>query len=316
MIKKVKALVLLSGGLDSILAVKLLQEQGIEVCAVNFRTNFCGPAKAYPAAEMLGVPLREVNIRQEFLSVLKNPRHGYGAGLNPCVDCHALMLKKAGQIMWAESFDFVATGEVLGQRPMSQHKAALDIVARESDLAGYLLRPLSAKLLEATLAEQDGRVDREKLLDISGRSRKRQMALAKQYGLNDYPTPAGGCALTQKGFSDRLGELMKQKPDFNPDDVDLVGLGRHFWFGATQIILGRDKEENEFLKSRIKTGEVFIIPINFSGPEALIKGKKILPEAIDWAKNLIVEFSPRAKEMAEKELVFDVIKGGSGLLTK
>jgi len=316
MTKKVKALVLLSGGLDSILAVKLLQEQDIEVCAVNFRTNFCGPAKARPAAKMLGVALREVSLRQEFLPILKNPRHGYGAGLNPCVDCHALMFKKAGEIMRAEGFDFIATGEVLGQRPMSQHKVALDIVAGDANVAGFLLRPLSAKLLEPTTPEQDGRVDREKLLAISGRSRKIQMALARQYNLKEYPTPAGGCALTQKGFSDRLRELMKQKPDFSPEDVDLVSFGRHFFYpelaeggGALQIILGRDKEENEFLKNQLKSGEVFIIPINFSGPEALIKGAKILSEAIEQAKDLIIKFAPQAKGRAKKELIFDVIAG-------
>ena len=306
--KKVKALVLLSGGLDSILVVKLLQEQGIEVEAVNFRTNFCGPSKAYSAAEMLGVMLREVNIRQEFLAVLKKPKYGYGAGLNPCIDCHALMLKKAGEIMRAEGFDLEATGEVLGERPMSQHKQALDIVAKEADIVGYLLRPLSAKLLEPTIAEQQGLVDREKLLDISGRSRKTQIALAAQYGIKEYPAPAGGCALTQEGFTARLKELMTNKPDFTPEDVDLVAVGRHFFKNGVQIILGRDQQENEFLKSQVKPGDIFIIPENFMGPEVLLRGQNISEENVARAKELIVEFAPKAKKMKKEEAIFEVIK--------
>lgn len=303
--KKAKALVLLSGGLDSILAVKLLLEQGITVEAVNFRTNFCGPSKARPAAEMLGVPLREVNIREEFLEVLKKPKHGYGAGLNPCIDCHALMLKKAGEIMWLEGFDFIATGEVLGERPMSQHKQALDIVEKDADLKGYLLRPLSARLLEPTLAEQEGLVDREKLLDISGRSRKTQMALAKQYNIKEYPSPAGGCALTQKDFASRLKELMDNKPDFTPEDVDLVAIGRHFWISDNQIILGRNQEENEILVSVAKSGDTLIVPENFPGPTALARGKETELSAIE---ELILKFSPRAKNLKSEEIRFKIIK--------
>lgn len=312
--KKVRALVLLSGGLDSILAVKLLQEQGIKVEAVNFRTNFCGPSKARPAAQALGVPLREVNIRNEFLEVFKKPKHGYGAGLNPCIDCHALMLRKASEIMRSEGFDFVATGEVLGERPMSQYKQALDIVAQDAEVVGYLLRPLSAKLLEPTIAEQEGLVDREQLLDISGRSRKRQMALAAQYDLKSYPTPAGGCALTQEGFAGRMKELMKNRPDFTPEDVDLVAFGRHFWsfdeirMKSVQVILGRNKEENEFFKNQVKPGDVFVAPVNFSGPEALIRGGNISEKTIERVKDLIVEFAPKAKGLKKEELVFEVNK--------
>lgn len=315
--KKVKALVLLSGGLDSILAVKLLLEQGIEIEAINFRTNFCGPSKALLASKMLGVKLREVNIRKEFLPILKNPQHGYGSGLNPCIDCHGLMLKKAGEIMRAEGFDFVATGEVLGERPMSQHKAALDIVEKDADLKGYLLRPLSAKLLAPTIPEQDGRVDREKLLDISGRSRKRQMALAAQYGIKDYPTPAGGCALTQKDFAGRLKELMENKPDFTPEDIDLVAVGRHFWIsldsardelleGNSQIILGRSQEENEILVSVIKAGDMLVVPDDWPGPTALVRGGGE-PE-IERAGELIIRYSSKAKDLPTERLKFKITK--------
>jgi hypothetical protein len=313
--KQVKALVLLSGGLDSILAVKLLLEQGILVETVVFCTNFSGPKLARVAAKTLGVPLREVDIKKEFIEVLKKPKHGYGAGLNPCIDCHALMLKKAGEIMRSEDFDFVATGEVLGERPMSQHKPALDIVEKDAKLKGYLLRPLSAKLLEETIAEKEGLVDREKLMDISGRVRKIQMALAQKYGIKEYPTPAGGCALTQDGFAARMKELMKNKPDFTPEDIDLVAIGRHFFYpelveggGNVQIILGRNEEENEILKSQKKPEDVFILPINFSGPEALIRGGKIRNEIIEQAKELIVKFSPKASKLKTEERIFDILK--------
>jgi len=337
--RKVKALVLLSGGLDSILAVKLLLEQGIAVQAINFRTNFCGPSKARPAAEMLGVPLREVAIREEFLGVLKKPKHGYGSGLNPCIDCHALMLKKAGEIMRSEGYDFLATGEVLGERPMSQHKQALDIVARDANVVGFLLRPLSAKLLEPTIAEKEGLVDREKLLDISGRSRKTQMALAERYGIKKYPTPAGGCALTQKGFADRLRELMEYKPDFNSDDIDLVAIGRHFFtqrslgeggLDNTQIILGRNQGENEILESAASRNDVLVCPDGFIGPMALMRSSICHAELvsasdedqrsrnkfgmtkegmIDKAKELIIQFSPKAKGLMPEEIRFKIVRG-------
>jgi len=305
--EKIKALVLLSGGLDSILATKLLLEQGIEVTAINFRTNFCGPSKARPAAQMLRVPLREENIREDFLAVLKKPKYGYGAGMNPCIDCHALMLKKAGEIMRFEGFDFVATGEVLGERPMSQHKKALKIVEEEAGLKDYLLRPLSAKLLEETIAEKKGLVNREKLLDISGRSRKRQMELAKNFGIIKYPTPAGGCALTQTGFAGRLKELMENKPDFNSEDVDLIRFGRHFFIDGTQIILGRDEEENKILGSVAKKNDLLLELKEAAGPIALIRGQKSSDSVIEKAKELIVKFSPKAKNFARGTLTFKSI---------
>jgi tRNA U34 2-thiouridine synthase MnmA/TrmU len=305
--KKVKALVLLSGGLDSILVVKLLLEQGIEVTAVNFRTNFCGPSKARPAAELLGVPLREENIREEFLEVLKKPKYGYGAGMNPCIDCHALMLKKAGEIKRKEKFDFVATGEVLGERPMSQHKKALKIVEKEAGLEGYLLRPLSAKLLEPTIIEKKGIVDREKMLAISGRNRKPQMELAKKFSIREYPSPAGGCALTQEGFVKRLKELMRHQPDFNSDDVDLIKFGRHYFIGESQIILGRNEQENQILESAARKNDILVEPENFIGPSALLRAKE--PGAsIEKVQQLIVEFSPKAKNIAVGRLTFKTIR--------
>jgi len=296
---KAKALVLMSGGLDSILAAKLLLEQGIEVEGICFYSNFFDCVLARKAAEQLKISLREIDIRDEFLQLLKErPKHGYGVGLNPCIDCHALMFKKAGETMRSENFSFVATGEVLNERPMSQHKQALGIVERESGLEGYLLRPLSAKLLEPTQPEIDGLVDREKLMDISGRSRQKQMDLAKKFVITEYPSPAGGCALTQSGFVSRLQELIKNKPNFNAEDVELVKIGRHFWIGGVQVVLGRNKEENGILLKLKEEKDTIVEPENFVGPTAVIRGWAD-NELVEKTKELIIKFSPKAANNAK-----------------
>ncbi|MDP2736973.1 MAG: 7-cyano-7-deazaguanine synthase, partial [bacterium] len=195
-----KALVLLSGGLDSMLAARVLLDQGVEVTGLSFKSNFFGTIKAKKAAEQLGVELIEIDFSDEHLEMVKNPTHGYGKNMNPCIDCHALMLKRAKEIMVRDGFDFVATGEVLGQRPMSQHRDALDIVEKVSGLEGKLVRPLSAKLLNESEAEKQGKLIRNRLLDISGRSRQRQLELVKKYGIKEYASPGGGCLLTDPEF--------------------------------------------------------------------------------------------------------------------
>ncbi|MBI4837255.1 MAG: tRNA 4-thiouridine(8) synthase ThiI [Candidatus Portnoybacteria bacterium] len=294
---KTKALVLLSGGLDSTLAVKLLLEQDIEVEGICFYSNFFGCEAARKAAAQLKINLREIDISEEFLEFLRRkPKYGYGVGLNPCIDCHALMLKKAGEIMKNEGFSFVATGEVLGERPMSQHKKALKIIEKEAGLEGYLLRPLSAKLLQSTMPEVKGLVIRDKLMDISGRSRKRQMDLAKKFGISNYPTPAGGCALTQGGFVERMKDLIKHKPEFDLNDAKLVKVGRHFWVNDVQIILGRSEEENKKLSQGRQKKDVVIEPENFIGPSALIRNVAD-DEVIKKAKELIIKSSPKAKKV-------------------
>lgn len=310
------------------LATKLLMEQGIEVVPIFFITNFCEPSLARQSAKQIGVSLREENISKEFISVLKKPKYGYGAGMNPCIDCHALMLKKAGEIMKKEKFNLVATGEVLGERPMSQNKKSLQIVEKEAGLEGYLLRPLSAKLLKPTIPELDGRVSREKLLDISGRSRQKQMVLAEKFGIKKYPTPAGGCALTQSGFAERLRELAVYKPNYDVYDLDLIKIGRHFWIdiktlrlvplrgsrsgnnplllpeqashtknGASaskafvHIILGRNKEENEILETLAKKDSTIVRPEKIKAPTALIKKRRVSSAVFQKTKELIDKFS-------------------------
>jgi tRNA U34 2-thiouridine synthase MnmA/TrmU len=222
--KNSKALVLLSGGLDSILAAKILKNQGIKITALSFRSYFFNEKNAKKAAKNLKIPIKIIDFSRENLGIVKNPKHGYGRAMNPCIDCHILMLKKAKEILEKEKFhpapepsarygaSFVVTGEVLGQRPMSQNKNSLNLIEKESGLRGYLLRPLSAKLLEPTIPEKEGLIKREKLFDITGRSRKRQMALAKKWKIKWYPTPTGGCLLTDLGFGKRLKELLKIYP--------------------------------------------------------------------------------------------------------
>jgi tRNA U34 2-thiouridine synthase MnmA/TrmU len=307
--KKVKALVLFSGGLDSILAAKILAEQGIEIVPVYFKSYFFGPEIAKKSAKENGFELKIVDISKEHLKIVKNPKFGYGKGANPCLDCHILMLKKAKEIMKKENFNFIATGEVLGERPFSQNKKALEIVEKESSLTRYLLRPLSARLLRKTVPEIKGWVDREKLFDISGRRRKRQMELAKRFRIKWYPTPAGGCLLTDPEFAKRLMRLMENYPKFEGNDIDLLKVGRHFWEGKTKIVVGRSKDENLKLKKLAKKKDILVEMKNYIGPTTLIRnyakgkiGKKILEKA----KKLTKSYSKKSK--GQKDVEFELKK--------
>jgi len=305
--KKVKALVLFSGGLDSILAVKILKEQGIRVKAISFRSYFFDAKEAKKAAKKLKIPLKIIDFSKDHLKIVKKPKYGYGKAMNPCIDCHILMLKKAKEIMEKEKFDFVATGEVLKERPMSQNFQALKIVEKESRLKGYLLRPLSAKLLEPTIPEKKGLVDRQKLLDISGRSRKRQLELAKRFKISFYPTPAGGCLLTDLEFGKRLKELMERYPQFQRNDIELLKLGRHFWQDKIKIVVGRNKEENEKIKALAKRKDILIEMENYPGPLTLVRGyspKKLSQEVLEKAKFLTQYYSTKSRN--KKDVKFKI----------
>ncbi|MGB2661131.1 MAG: hypothetical protein WBB86_06095, partial [Candidatus Omnitrophota bacterium] len=217
-----KAISLLSGGLDSILATKLIIEQGIEVEAVNFLTVFCNCTSrgktclaGKSAADQLGVELKVMEVSKDYFEIIKNPKYGYGRNINPCLDCRVFMFKKAHEYMKETGASFIVTGEVMGSRPMSQRREAMRIIERDSGLGGLLVRPLSAKLFEPSIPEKEGWVDREKFLEIQGRSRKPQIKMAADFGINDYPCPAGGCLLTDVGFARRMRDLMAHKPDFD-----------------------------------------------------------------------------------------------------
>ena len=274
--QKTAALVLFSGGLDSILAVKILRAQDIDATPVCFESYFFSADKAQSAAVASGLDLRVEDISKSHLSIVKNPRHGRGAAMNPCIDCHLLMIKIAGGIMAREGFDFIATGEVLGQRPMSQHRQSLAIIDRQSGLVGKILRPLSAKLLAPTEAEINGLVDRDGLYDLSGRSRRGQLALAKKFGIKNIPQPGGGCILTDAEYARRLEELMRRRPNFGGNDARLLRYGRAVWQKDLLAVIARNQAECQNLKIMARAGDWLFEPQNFPGPTVLIRnfGKK------------------------------------------
>jgi tRNA U34 2-thiouridine synthase MnmA/TrmU len=313
---KVKAISLFSGGLDSILATKLIQNQGIEVIAFNVKTPFGIPKKdgvseAEAAIKQLNVPLTVLPVEKDYIHMLRNPKHGYGKNMNPCVDCKIFILKQAVKYAKEIGADFLFTGEVLGERPMSQHGPALKVIETEAGLKGKLLRPLSAKLLPETMAERKGLVDRSKLMAISGRSRKPQFQLAKDFGITTYPSPAGGCLLTCEEYSKKLQDLFEHKKSVSAADAVLLRIGRHFRLGENKIIVGRNEVENKFLTSR-KTKNEFIFELpDIVGPTTILQGPKT-KKAIETAARLTAFYSDAkldkvkatfGKESLDKSLV-------------
>ncbi|MFQ6091193.1 MAG: hypothetical protein ACE5OR_00670 [bacterium] len=293
--KRVKAIALLSGGLDSRLAVKLILDQGIGVLAVNFIGPFCtcnrpGRCEAKEVSEKLDVPLKRFALGREYIEMVKSPRYGYGKNMNPCLDCRIMTFTKARELMEEMGADFVFTGEVLGQRPMSQRRDAMRIVERDSGLEGRLLRPLSAKLMKPTIPEREGLVDREKLLNIQGRSRKPQMRLAEELGLTDYPCPAGGCLLTDKGFADRLRDLFQHGED-SLYDINLLKVGRHFRLPTGQkIIAGRDEEENRTLAALARGEDLKLSAEEYGSPLVILR-KSRARRALERAAAICARYS-------------------------
>lgn len=279
--KKTRALSIFSGGLDSILSVLILRKQGIEIEGVCFETHFFSSERARKSVQKIGIPLRIMDITDEMLFIIKNPKFGYGTGLNPCLDCRLLMARKACEIMKKEGFDFIFTGEVLDQRPMSQTKKALLKIKKLCGCGDYLLLPLSAKHLPITLPEMEGKVDRGRLLDIQGRSRSKQLKLARSFGIDAYPSPAGGCLLTDKVISGRLKDLLTHQKEIKRRDLQLLKLGRHFRLNPlTKAIVGRNKKENEDITSLVISKDSYLNVLKYPGPLVLLpyggdnKGKK------------------------------------------
>lgn len=273
--KSAKALGLCSGGLDSILSALVLQQQGIDVHWICFETPFFSSKQAKKAAKTTGIPLIEQDITDVYMKMLRNPNAGYGKNMNPCMDCHALMFEMAGSIMVKEGYDFLFSGEVAGQRPKSQNKNALRYVEKHSRFQGMILRPLSAKLLPPTEAELSGLVNREKLLDINGRSRKTQMAMAEAFGIKDYPSPAGGCLLTEKVFSTRLKDLMDRNTHIEKRELHFLRNGRHFRLDQiTKVVVGRSKHDNRHLKTFCDPHkDVLIKHLSLPGPDVILTGR-------------------------------------------
>lgn len=271
-----KAIVLLSGGLDSILATRLMMELGIEVVCVHYYIEFAacggGEGPATKAAKALGVPLKIFDITVEYLEMFRKPKHGYGANINPCIDCKIFMLKKAKEYMAEVGASFLVTGEVLGERPMSQRRDALHIIEKQADVRGILLRPLTAKMLEPTLPEKEGVVDREKLLDIKGRGRKPQIELAAKFGIKEYPNPSGGCLLTDPGFTKRVKDLIAHN-ELNLENLRLLKVGRHFRLSdKAKLVVGRDKKDNDEIESLVKDGDTCFRLNDRQGPFSILRG--------------------------------------------
>ena len=289
-----KAILLLSGGLDSGLAGKILLSLGIEVTALHATSPFCrcsgsagGCAAAARMARQLGIPLTTVPKGEAYWELVKRPRFGRGSGVNPCIDCRIHVCSLARGLMEETGAAFVATGEVLGQRPMSQHRRAMELVERESGLTGRLLRPLSAKFFPPTLAERDDIVPRWKLLAIQGRSRKPQLELARELALGDYPCPAGGCLLTDPQFAHRVREMLDHEPDSRLADACLLLHGRHYRLPeGTRVVIGRNEKDNRCIAALVRPGDALLVPATGSGPTALCRPGP--PSAVQAAAGLIV----------------------------
>ena len=272
-----KAIGLLSGGLDSTLAVKLMLNQGIEVTALNFITPFCTCTRkgcrheANRIAEKFDIPIKVVAASGEYIKIVKNPKHGYGKNMNPCIDCRIFMLKEAKKYMEEISASFLFTGEVLGQRPMSQRKNAMKIIEKEAGLEGLILRPLSARFLEPTIPEREGLVNRERMLNIRGRWRKPQMELAEEFGIEDYQCPAGGCRLTDPQFAKRVKEAFEHDED-DIQDMNLLKYGRHFRLpSGVKVIVGRNEEENSIISRFAGERDLLMEVVGFGSPITLLK---------------------------------------------
>ena len=293
--EKIKAVSLLSGGLDSILAARVIMDQGIDVTGIFFSAPFWSSSEKEDnlikkAAEENGMEVMIIPVGEDYLDIIKNPKHGWGKHINPCIDCKIYMLQKAKEIMEKIGASFVVTGEVLGQRPMSQQKNSLNLIEKESGLKGRLVRALSAKLLDPTEPEIKGILDREKLADISGRTRKMQYELAKKYKVNLFSSPAGGCLLTEKIFEKRFKDLLKHNKDIKIDDITFLKYGRHYRFNDSKIIVGRNEKENEFLLKNKYAGDlVFEVP-EIGSPNTLLQGNKS-DEAIKLAARLTALYS-------------------------
>jgi tRNA-specific 2-thiouridylase len=303
-----RAVALFSGGLDSTLSILAVLRQGVEVTALKFLTPFeheisdrslCSK-DLNPAAEKFGFEVKLCEISDRFIEIVKKPKFGYGKNMNPCIDCRILMLKEAKDFMKEKGADFIIAGEVLGQRPMSQRKNILCLIDKEAEVTDYVLRPLSAKLLKVTVPEAKGIINRDMLYDFRGRTRKPQIALAREFGLTDYPKPAGGCLLTEPNFAHRLKDLLSHTPDPDFHDLNLLKIGRHFRFSPTcKIVVGRNKAENEKIWSL--SGEGYLLKVDgYGSPTTSVVGE-ITDDALKVAASLCARYSD-AKNLSEVEV--------------
>ncbi len=307
-----RAISLFSGGLDSVLASRLILDQGIELLGVHFTSVLCNNIRtekgedALLAGKELGIRVLVRDKGEEYVQLVRNPMHGYGKNMNPCIDCRIHMLELARRLMREEGASFVVTGEVLGQRPMSQQRETMHLIEKESGLAGLIVRPLSAKLFPPTLPERDGIIDRARLLDISGRSRQRQYDIAGGYGLTRFSPPGGGCLLADPIFAHKLKDFFACDSPFSLQDIALLRLGRHFRFQGKRLILGRNKEENDYLEASWSPPYTLIRPRRFMGPSGIVKGEPD-EDMLKFIGGLLAFYGKHQVS----PLAFDVFNGGA-----
>lgn len=304
---KAKAISLLSGGLDSLLASRIMIDLGIEVVGLHFTSPLCNAIKdddghrALRAGKELGIEVIVRDKGEDYLDIIRNPRHGYGKNMNPCIDCRIYMLQLTRHIMDEEGASFVITGEVLGQRPMSQRSATIHLIENESGLKGRILRPLSAKLFPPTIPETEGVVDRTRLFDLGGRSRTRQYEMTREYGLREYAPPGGGCLLTDRIYSRKLRDLLDHDRGFDMTEIGLLRLGRHFRLQGKRFVFGRNKEENDYLEEFLAPPYRLIQPKDFRGPSGIVKGE-IDAEVLPLVAGILAAYSKESP----RPVVFEV----------
>ncbi|HJU33966.1 MAG TPA: hypothetical protein VJ695_02470 [Nitrososphaera sp.] len=312
--RRPKAVALLSGGLDSQLAVRIMLEQGVDVEAVAVKTPFCDfdcgkgcGQRVKEVADELGIKLSTVYLGEEYLRMLKNPKYGYGSGMNPCIDCRGMMYNAAKEQMKKTNADFVITGEVLFQRPMSQNHRALHIIEKETGMECKVVRPLSAKHLPRTEAETRGLINREDMSDIKGRSRKSQLALAKQFGIFEPPNAAGGCLLTDPAFSKRIKDLIDHStkvPSLN--DVELLKVGRHFRVTPdAKFVVGRNREENDLIRALAGEDDIIIEVKDFVGPTCILRCKNYDSSLLLKCAAIAARYSDAPRDIPSKVSVID-----------
>ncbi len=302
----IKAVALLSDGLDSALALKMVKDQGVEVVAVHVLLPFADSKGDHAAdlARQLNTALIEVKAAEDYIEMVRHPSHGRGRGMNPCIDCRIYMLRKAWQVAQQMGARFLVTGDVLRQRPMTQHRTELELEERACGLEWLIVRPLSAKLLPPTIPEQEGWVDRAHLLGLQGRTRRPQLALAREFGIHGYRTPAGGCLLTHKEISFRLGELFGRQQVVTEEDIELLKVGRHFFLPEAHIIVGRNEQENHRLLALRQPQDRVFQAVGYPGPTTVLRGAKT-KEAVEHAIHLTARYSklPSSAQSAEKLVV-------------
>ncbi|MEW5758869.1 MAG: tRNA 4-thiouridine(8) synthase ThiI [Candidatus Omnitrophota bacterium] len=311
-----KAICLISGGLDSILAAKTILGQGVDIIGLNCKSQFCPRSKhkVEDMAKNLAIEFKGIDVTIDMLEIIKSPKHGFGSNINPCIDCKIMMLKKAKELMNILEASFIVTGEVLGQRPMSQQRYTMSMIEKEAGLKGLIVRPLSAKLLDETIPEKNKWINRDALFSISGRGRKEQIMLAEKLDIREYSWPAGGCLLTDPAFSKRLRDLIKNNPSPSPEDIELLKVGRHFRISNdAKLIVGRNEKENKQLLDFAKKDDFTFETVYVPGPVGLLIGSSLTDDILELSASIITYYSD-LKEKSTKILVKNTYQNKEGLV--